>query len=61
KRLTNRTLVNIPIHTVSNCNEKLIDVIERLRLSLDPAVTDATKAALEEYKRGETVSWESLV
>jgi hypothetical protein len=59
--LTNRTLINAPVHSLRAYNTRLLDVIERWKLSLDPSVSAATRQAIEEYERGETVSLDSLV
>jgi hypothetical protein len=59
--LRNRTLTGSALQAFVNCNDRLLDVIERFRLSLNPAVSDAVREAIKEYEQGETVSLESLV
>lgn len=59
--LHNRTLTSSSLRTVADCNTRLLDIIERFELSLNPATVEATRKALEEYERGETVSLNSLV
>jgi hypothetical protein len=53
-------IVNRAIHVMRNHREHLGDVIERFELSLDPSVAEDVTEAIEEYKRGETVSVDSL-
>jgi hypothetical protein len=60
-KLHNRTLTGASVRSLANCNARLLDVIERFQLSLDPATSEAARRAIEEYERGETVSLESLV
>jgi len=59
--LRNRTLTSPSLQTFIHCNDSLYDVIERFRLSLNPAVAEAVRQAIQEYERGETVSLDSLV
>jgi hypothetical protein len=59
--LQNRTLTGASVRSLADCNVRLLEVIERFQLSLDPATSEATRKATEEYERGETVSLESLV
>ncbi len=59
--LANRTLTGNSLHLICAYNSRLCDVIECFKVSQDPAIAAATKEALEEYERGETVSWDSLV
>jgi hypothetical protein len=59
--LHNRTLTGASLRALADCNLRLLDIIERFELSLNPATVEATRKALEEYERGETVSMDSLV
>jgi len=59
--LRNRTLTSSALQTFTKCNDRLSDVIERFKLSLNPAIADAVREAIREYEQGETVSFESLV
>jgi hypothetical protein len=59
--LRNRTLTSASLQTFARCNDSLYDAIERFRLSLNPAVADAVRQAIQEYERGETVSLDPLV
>jgi hypothetical protein len=57
---TNRTLTSVSIEALRSSNARLQDYLERLELSLDPtSATDAAEA-LADYKRGDTVSLDSL-
>ncbi len=59
--LRNRTLTGGALQIFVGCNDRLSDVIERFKLSLNPAIADAVREAIREYEMGETVSLESLV
>lgn len=59
--ITNRTLINASIQSLRSKQMRLQDIIERLQLSLDPAVHKAIQDAMDEYTRGETVSLDSLI
>jgi hypothetical protein len=59
--ITGRRLIGAAERAIRFHNENLLDVIERLQLSLDPTINASLKEALKEYERGETVSLHSLV
>jgi hypothetical protein len=59
--LQNRALTGASVATFVRNNNQLCDIIERFKLSLDPAVAAAVRDAIGEYERGETVSLDSLV
>jgi hypothetical protein len=56
----NRSLTNGSIQALQSCNARLQDYLERLELSLDPTLATDAGEAVADYKRGETVSLDSL-
>lgn len=59
--LSNRAVIGAQFQSIKRHNECLLDIIERLNLSLNHSVSADAKQAREEYDRNETVSLDSLV
>lgn len=58
---TNRTLFAASLLSIRKYNNELQDFIETFKLSLDPTLISEIAAGVDEYRRGETVSLESLL
>ncbi len=59
--LCNRTIISGSILTLRKRNDELLDFVERLELSVDPAVYRCLDEALEEYRSGTAIPIESLL
>lgn len=57
---TNRSLFAASLRYIRKYNIELQDFIETFRLSLDPELRADIETGMDEYRRGETVSLESL-
>jgi hypothetical protein len=59
--LCNRTIISGSILTLRRRNDELLDFVERLELSIDPALDRCLDEGLEEYRSGTAIPVESLL